>query len=104
MEKVVELDIWSDDECGTNVINVLHDIGLKTAGMYTVSNGTFESNVEWSRCKDGEIPSLCVCLQGDAMKSIPENVHETKNVEEKPLFLYRLTVIEESKEEETMEK
>lgn len=118
MEKVVELDIWSDDWCGTNVINVLHDIGLKSAGMHTVINGTFESNVEWSRCKDGEIPSLCVCLNGDAMKSIAENVHETKDVEEKPLFLYRLTVIddvpdkkeeedtkeEESKEEETMEK
>lgn len=117
MEKIIEIDVWSDDWAGNNIINVLHDVGIKTAGMHTVINGTFESNVEWQRCKDGEIPSLCVCLTGDAMKSIAENVHETKDVEEKPLFLYRLTVIdnvpdkvedtteEESKEEEeTMEK
>lgn len=95
MEKVVEIDVWSDDWAGNNIINVLHDIGIKTAGMHTESNGTFESKVEWERCKSGEIPSLCVCLKGDAMKSIAENVHETKDVEEKPLFLYKLNIIDD---------
>ena len=95
MEKVVEIDLWSDDWAGNNIINVLHDVGIKTAGMHTVINGTFEEKVEWSRCKSGEIPSICVCLKGDAMKSIAENVHATKDVEEKPLFLYRLTVIDD---------
>lgn len=93
MEKVVEIDVWSDDGAGNNIINVLHDVGIKTAGMHTEINGTFESKVEWERCKSGEIPSLCVCLKGDAMKSIAENVHATKDVEKKPLFLYKLTVI-----------
>lgn len=95
MEKVVEIDVWSDDWAGNNIINVLHDIGIKTAGMHTEINGTFESKVEWERCKSGEIPSLCVCLKGDAMKSIAENVHETKDVEEKPLFLYKLHIIDD---------
>ena len=95
MEKVVEIDVWSDDWAGNNIINVLHDIGIKTAGMHTEINGTFESKVEWERCKSGEIPSLCVCLKGDAMKSIAENVHETKDVEEKPLFLYKLNIIDD---------
>lgn len=95
MEKMVTIDVWSDDWEGSNIINVLHDVGIKTAGMQTESIGTFESDVEWERCKSGEIPSLCVCLTGDAMKSIAENVHETKDVEEKPLFLYKLTVIED---------
>ena len=95
MEKVVEIDVWSDDWAGNNIINVLHDIGIKTAGMHTEINGTFESKVEWERCKSGEIPSLCVCLKGDAMKSIAENMHETKDVEEKPLFLYKLNIIDD---------
>lgn len=95
MEKVVEIDVWSDDWEGNNIINVLHDIGIKTAGMHTEINGTFESKVEWERCKSREIPSLCVCLKGDEMKSIAENVHETKDVEEKPLFLYKLNIIDD---------
>lgn len=95
MEKVVEIDVWSDDWEGNNIINVLHDIGIKTVGMHTESNSTFESKVEWERCKSGEIPSLCVCLKGDEMKSIAENVHETKDVEEKPLFLYKLNIIDD---------
>lgn len=94
-EKIVEIDLWSDDWAGNNIINVLHDVGIKTAGMHTEINGTFESSVEWTRCKTHEIPSICVCLKGDAMKSIAENVHSIDDVEEKPLFLYKVNIIDD---------
>lgn len=94
-EKIVEIDLWSDDWAGNNIINVLHDVGIKTAGMHTEINGTFESKVEWERCKTHEIPSICVCLKGDAMKSIAENVHSIDEVEEKPLFLYKVNIIDD---------
>lgn len=100
MEKIVEIDVWSDNWKGQEIINILHDIGMKTAGMHTEINGTFEEGVEWERCKSGEIASICVSLKGDAMKSIAENVHATKDVEEKPLFLYKLTVIDDTPDKE----
>lgn len=30
-EKIVEIDLWSDDWAGNNIINVLHDVGIKAA-------------------------------------------------------------------------
>jgi hypothetical protein len=100
MEKIVEIDVWSDNWEGQEIINILHDIGMKTAGMHTESTGTFEEGVEWERCKSGEIASICVSLKGDEMKSIAENVHATKDVEEKPLFLFKLTVIDDTPDKE----
>lgn len=95
MEQMVTIDIWSDNWKSQEILNILHDIGVKTAGMTREVIGNREEEIEWQRCKDGEVSALVVTLFGDAMKSIGENVHEVKDVEEKPLFLYKLNVIDD---------
>ena len=109
MENIVTIDLWSDNWKGEEIINILHDVGIRTAGMHTAINGTFEENVEWGRCKAKEIASICVSLKGDEMKSIAENMHSIEEVEEKPLFLYKVNIIDDvpdtdNKEEEDTEE
>lgn len=109
MENIVTIDLWSDNWKGEEIINILHDVGIRTAGMHTAINGTFEESVEWERCKAKELASICVSLKGDAMKSIAENVHSIEEVEEKPLFLYKVNIIDDvpdtdNKEEEDTEE
>lgn len=95
MKQVVTIDLWSDNWKSQEILNILHDIGLKTAGMTREVIGDREEQIEWGRCKNGEVSAIVVTLFGDAMKSIGENVHEVKDVEEKPLFLYKLNVIDD---------
>lgn len=109
MENIVTIDLWSDNWKGEEIINILHDVGIRTAGMHTAINGTFEESVEWERCKAKELAAICVSLKGDAMKSIAENVHSIEEVEEKPLFLYKVNIIDDvpdtdNKEEEDTEE
>lgn len=60
MENIVTIDLWSDNWKGEEIINILHDVGIRTAGMHTAINGTFEESVEWERCKAKELASICV--------------------------------------------
>lgn len=99
MEQVVTIDLWSDNWKAQEILNILHDIGLKTAGMTREVLDDREEQIEWGRCKNGEVSALVVTLFGDAMKSIGENVHAVKDVEEKPLFLYKLNVIDDTVED-----
>lgn len=108
MEKII--DVWSDNWHADEVINIIHDYGYETAGMTRATIGVYAENVEWTRCKDNELPSMCVSLTHDEDTFI----HGVDEIEEKPLFLYKLTLIvpdmpedteeeEESKEEDKME-
>lgn len=87
MEKVI--DVWSDNWHAEEVINIIHDYGYRTAGMTRETIGVYAENVEWGRCKDGELPSMCVSLFRDKDNFI----HGIDEVEEKPLFLYKLTLV-----------
>lgn len=87
MEKI--MDVWSDNWNAEEVINIIHDYGYTTAGMERETIGVYAENVEWTRCKDGELPAMCVCLTYDDDTFI----HGVDEVEEKPLFLYKLTLI-----------
>lgn len=87
MEKII--DVWSDNWKAREVIDILHDFGYETAGMHREVIGDFAENVEWSRCKTGELPAMCVSLIHD------ENtfIHGVDEIAEKPLFLYKLVLI-----------
>lgn len=103
MEKII--DVWSDNWHADEVINIIHDYGYTTAGMTRETIGVYAENVEWTRCKDGELPSMCVGLTHDEDTFI----HGVDEIEEKPLFLYKLVLIvpdmpkAEESEEDTME-
>lgn len=107
MEKVI--DVWSDNWHADEVINIIHDYGYETAGMTRETIGIYEENVEWTRCKANELPSMCVSLTQDEDTFI----HGIDEIEEKPLFLYKLILIvpdmpedteEEEREENKMEE
>lgn len=95
MEKMVTIDVFSDNMKMNEILDVLHDIGLKTAGMTREIIGNRSEEIEWERCKNGECSALVVDLFGDSMKTTAEHMHDIDDVEEKPLFLYRLNVIDD---------
>lgn len=109
MEKIVEIGLWSDNFKGTKIMDILHDMGLKTAGMHREIIGERAEEIEWARCKRGELSALVVDLFGDTMKTTVEHMHTVADVKEKPLFLYRVNIVadvpdkveEESKDSET---
>lgn len=106
MEKII--DVWSDNWEAREVIDIIHDFGYETAGMHREVIGDFEENVEWSRCKTGELPAMCVSLIHDDGACI----HSVEEIAEKPLFLYKLVLIvpdmpkgtEDTTEEEEQEQ
>lgn len=98
MEKII--DVWSDNWHADEVINIIHDYGYETAGMIRETIGVYEENVEWTRCKDDELPSMCVSLTHDEDTFI----HGVDEIEEKPLFLYKLTLIVPDMPEDMEEK
>lgn len=98
MKKII--DVWTDNWHADEVINIIHDYGYETAGMIRETIGSYEENVEWTRCKEGELPSMCVSLTHDEVTFI----HEVDEIEEKPLFLYKLTLIVPDMPEDTEEE
>ena len=108
MEKMVEIDLWSDNWKGKEIINILNDMGIKTAGMCREIIGNRSEEIEWNRCKNGELSALVVDLFGDEMKTTAEHMHTVDDTEEKPLFLYKLNIIvdepDNGEEEDTEEE
>lgn len=98
MEKII--DVWSDNRNADEVINIIHDYGYETSGMIRETIGVYEENVEWTRCKDGELPSMCVSFTHDEDTFI----HGVDAIEEKPLFLYKLILIVPEDTEDTTEE
>lgn len=108
MEKMVTIDLWSDNWKGKEIINILNDMGIKTAGMHREIIGNRSEEIEWGRCKNGELSALVVDLFGDEMKTTAEHMHTVEDTEEKPLFLYKLNIIvdepDNGEEEDTEEE
>lgn len=99
MEKMVTIDVWSDEFDMATLINIIHDAGIKTDGMTREIIGVYEEDVEWKRCKEHEIGAMVIDLIHDDDNGC--YWHDVDSVKEKPLYLYKLNIVEE--EEDTTE-
>nr|DAR38944.1 MAG TPA: hypothetical protein [Caudoviricetes sp.] len=93
MEKMVTIDVWSDEFDMATLINIIHDAGIKTDGMTREIIGVYEEDVEWKRCKEHEIGAMVIDLIHDDDNGC--YWHDVDSVEEKPLYLYKLNIVEE---------
>lgn len=100
MERTKKILVFSDEYDMETLINIIHDNGIKTDGMTREIIGDFEENVAWKRCKAHEIGAMVIDLWNDDNGVY---FHDIDMVEEKPLYMYALTVVVDDDTEDTPE-
>lgn len=97
MERTKKILVFSDEYDMETLINIIHDNGIKTDGMTREIIGSFEENLAWKRCKAHEIGAMVIDLWNDDNGVY---FHDIDMVDEKPLYLYALTVVVDDDTEE----
>lgn len=98
MESTKKILVFSDEYDMETLINIIHDNGIKTDGMTREIIGDFEENVAWKRCKSHEINALVIDLLNDDNGVY---FHDIDMVENKPLYLYALTIVVDDDDDDT---
>ena len=84
----IEMVVWSDNENISDVANIIHNEGYRTAEIRKESLGAYEDRCNWSWCKLNMIDSFCVDINSAMGKTV-----DIDKVSEQPMFRYVVYII-----------
>ena len=84
----IEMVVWSDNENISDVANIIHSAGYRTAEIRKESLGAYEDRCDWGWCKLHMVDSFCVDINSAMGKTV-----DIDSVSEQPMFRYVVYII-----------